>query len=171
MMKENVREIISRSIALIPTGDNCQPFSYRWEKDTVYINHDENIAHHKLNYHNLTSLLSLGCLLENVKLAAADHSMKIEVKLNDEFPLKNIKIDFKEGTSGLGTRLSEYFDKRCTDRRMYEGGWSQSLASYLEENSKQYQSSIKVIESLPKSVLKHFISSDGVFLERFKSFL
>lgn len=69
-----------------PTGDNCQPFSFTFNKDlnTLEIYHNSNLAKHNLNPENLSSLISFGAMLDLFKAAQDWGNFQAEIQYNLE---------------------------------------------------------------------------------------
>lgn len=162
-MKQKVQDSILYAARMTPTGDNCQPFTFAWSENTLHVNHDNAIALHKLNHENFSSLLALGCLFENVKITAADNSFETEFNFDPKNPLGSVQIVFKESATVAKTGLSDYIDKRKTDRRLYEKGWDANFASELQEIAKNYKASVKIVETLSTKVTNHLLNCDQLF--------
>lgn len=71
------REAIMQAIQRVPSGENCQPWHYRWEGQQLFVYHDEERARHVLNTGDFSSLLSLGCVVESARLAAAQQQQEV----------------------------------------------------------------------------------------------
>lgn len=122
-MKEKLKKIIEASL-FYPSGDNSQPFKFKiTEENQVEIFHLSKRGKHKLNFDNVSSFISLGSVIESIKIAAS--TFKLEVRstlknlINDEGPI--CIISFKEGEIEEDP-LAHFLLERKTDRRKFNGG-------------------------------------------------
>lgn len=60
------------------SGDNCQPFEFRWQGTELQIYHRQDLAEHKLNFKNWASLISLGSIIANLQVFAHLENLKLE---------------------------------------------------------------------------------------------
>lgn len=120
---EQVKRVVGLA-TYAPSTDNCQPFRFHWDGDRLSVSHDDGRARHPLNAGRLASYLSLGCLLEALRVAAASEGLGARFELGD--PTRDsvapwAKLSFlrrPEERLGSGSVLLD----RCTDRRCYRGG-------------------------------------------------
>jgi len=84
--KKNIEEIstdiiddILDKIRYVPTGDNSQHWNFKWQKNQILIYHNKERAKHILNDHFHASLLSLGCIIENIDISAKFHGLDFHV--------------------------------------------------------------------------------------------
>ena len=104
-----------------PSGDNCQPWRFRWDGMQLDIFHERARGLHSLNRKNHASLLTLGCLLEGLEIAAqhAGYRCAVEVQPNSAGPWSRVGFHpSQQAGAGLHNALLE----RATDRRLYHGG-------------------------------------------------
>lgn len=78
-MKISYREIesILEMAAMAPSGDNCQPWRFTWNENTLAVFYDKELGEHALNNNDHAALLTLGCLLESIVISAS--AFKIQV--------------------------------------------------------------------------------------------
>jgi hypothetical protein len=121
---ELLRQLLGAAIRA-PTGDNCQPWRFRWDGSTLLVMHEESRGRHAFNRNNHASWLSLGCLLEGLDLAAGRHGLRTRTELtapNGGLAAPWASITF--GTSGAQVDpLADALEQRCTDRRPYRREW------------------------------------------------
>jgi nitroreductase len=123
-MKEVHLKQIMEKVLRSPSGDNCQPWTFKWNGSALQVFHDAQRAMHPLNPKGITSMIALGCLLESFELAAADFGY--EVRWNF-FPFKDAgtqlwtEVQFTPKNVPQNP-LSEMLLKRFTDRRNFKGG-------------------------------------------------
>lgn len=152
-----------------PSGDNCQPWLYRRKGNLLEIYHNEERAQHSLNRNGHASLLTLGCVLESLKIAATVENLKAYWKL----PVK-----FAQSTSVWATvsfspqelardPLYDAIDTRCTDRRNYQGGTIQDpLFAPLMEDAKRYLPCRVILRQTYPQELLHYIALTETFIFR-----
>src|SRR6476660_2461505 len=80
MNDAQIHGIVSAAMTA-PSGDNCQPWTFHWDGQSLTIRHQNDRARHVLNRHNHASLLSLGCVLELIRIAASHEKMEADVAL------------------------------------------------------------------------------------------
>jgi nitroreductase len=109
-----------------PSGENCQPWRFRWSGGQLSVSHDRVRAAHNLdaNYHS--SYLTLGCLLEAIQIEASAEGFNVSVALSlpcrsEPEPPAWARVRFAP-RGGRPDELAEALSKRCTDRRLYRGG-------------------------------------------------
>lgn len=111
-----------------PSGDNAQPFRFKiLNGNSFEIFHIAEIARHRLNFKNMTSILSLGTFMETVSLVAKKHNLQCEFILDSEVwkteknsawalvKLSTLRTEASEDDHFLIQKMSQ----RCVDRRLY----------------------------------------------------
>lgn len=156
-----IKEIVALA-GLAPTGDNCQPWSFRWTKDTLKISHDSSKAAHCLNQENHASLLSLGCVLESIAIAASSLGLMTESQFQNLKSSPTAEVRFAVSTTDPD-ELADCLAQRCTDRRKYKGG---SIDKQLTDTLCNYSKGLNVSLYLSKVTpeLTNFISSTELFI-------
>jgi len=114
------------SATRIPSGDNCQPWSFQAEKDKLIILHDESRGRHALNRKNHASLISLGCLAEGLSIASSVEGLRAEVTplFTTEPPELGkawAEVRFRPSADRVNPLVVALIN-RCTDRSLYKGG-------------------------------------------------
>ena len=121
--RDQINQIIEKCI-WIPSGDNCQPWTFEWDGETLGIIHSAGRAKHPLNPAGTASMLSLGCLLNAIDLAASDFhfrtSFTIE-KPNQQDESLWARVQFVASDRPQNA-LSEVLVHRAADRQLYKGG-------------------------------------------------
>jgi hypothetical protein len=110
-----------------PSGDNCQPWRFEWDGETLTVRRDAGRAAHVLDHDGDASRLTLGCVLEAIALAAAHgEGLRAEVDAAPESPRDGAawaRVRFTEGAPEGGDEpLFRALPGRVTDRRTYRGG-------------------------------------------------
>jgi hypothetical protein len=116
---EQIRRIVALA-ARAPSAENCQPLRFRWDGSCLEISHDQDRARHPLNLEGRTSLLTVGCYLESIVIAAASEGLEARIELGkaDEISARVVFVERPGGPVGDASLLLD----RCTDRRKYRGG-------------------------------------------------
>lgn len=118
---ESVRRIVDAS-RWVPTGENCQPWRFKWDGRVLSILHDPERAKNQINYNDRVSHFSLGFLFETLRIAASAEgvSTKFRTRLGEGGPVwAEAELD-RTGTPA--DPLLEVLPWRFTDRRPFRGG-------------------------------------------------
>ena len=121
---------IAQAALSAPSGDNCQPWSFRWDGDELTVFHDAGRAAHVINHHHHGSLLTLGRVLEAMTIAAAAERFTAEARLAAQIerpeegsPWLSVRFAAVESEAGDDAgELSGAIHGRRTDRRLFRGG-------------------------------------------------
>lgn len=73
-------ELINSVLKRIPSGYNVKPFEWSWKENTLTVVLDENRSRQYLNRNHHATLITLGCLLESLKVAAAAQGLNLRVQ-------------------------------------------------------------------------------------------
>lgn len=159
-----LKDKVVLAVRMTPTGDNSQPFTIDWNTDHAIIHHNDELARHRLNVNNIASMISLGCLLENVRVAALSEGMGIDYTLDKTNPLSSFKITFHK-LNHSASDLLKAIELRCSDRRNFSGGYTPELAKELSNVSVNYQAQLKIFQKLPDKIYKFALKCDSIFWE------
>ncbi len=118
---EQIQSLVDQAI-WSPSGDNCQPWTFGWQGQTLSICHDAARGAHPLNLNNVASILALGTLVESLAIAASAVKYKVNVAYDFSAPEIWARITFLVDESLPEDPLLPMLGRRCTDRRMYKGG-------------------------------------------------
>lgn len=121
-----VRSVLTAGMQA-PSGDNCQPFKFNVTGRAITITHVEDRGGHALNYANIASFITLGCVLENMRVAAAEHGLRtsseflfarqLQRHAGDQEWAKVELIEDRQGTTR--DRLADALFARHVDRRPF----------------------------------------------------
>jgi hypothetical protein len=113
-------ESIIRMAMTAPSGDNCQPWRFTWNDETLAVFYEEQLGHHALNNCNHATWLSLGCLVESIGIAASGFRLRAHTRLNFENWQSQPMgvIYFTREQMCTDPLISEIF-RRKTDRNLY----------------------------------------------------
>ncbi len=117
-------EMIIEKANLSPTPDNCQPWEFEWNGETLSVLHLPERSKHPLNPGQLASILTLGCLIESIELAASELGLKSVSEIgpfDDGVRSRWAVVRFLE-TNVQADPLAKALSQRTTDRRIYKGG-------------------------------------------------
>lgn len=119
--KEAIRRIIDAT-RRAPSGENCQPWKFRWDGSTLSVIHLADRAQNQINYQGFVSLFSMGFLFETLHVAASAEGLvpRFTVLFN---PSQSIWAEVRfDRTDARPDSLSQMLDRRFTDRRPFLGG-------------------------------------------------
>lgn len=130
-----IESLVSDAIST-PSGDNCQPWKFRWDGKNLFIFHVETLAKHSMNPSGHASMMALGTVVEAIALSATRFGFSIRTHLSLQntgaLPLW-ATVTFEQ----LGLQinpLTTQIAQRTTDRRFYNGGQiSESLMSEIKK--------------------------------------
>jgi Nitroreductase family len=171
---EQIQSILEKAV-FSPSGDNCQPWVFKWYDEVLHIINDESRSRHPLDPHGITSVVTLGCVIESIIIVASDYNLKANYTLNNQLPLAaeswaEIRFSIEEI---VPDELSKYILKRTTDRRSYHGGISpisiiDDINSHLDERIK---ARLHVASSLSDELVKYIVDSEGLLAHHSKALM
>lgn len=106
-----------------PSGDNCQPFKITKINANEYlVSYDITTAKHILNSDNISSIISLGALIESISIAASQFNCYITTRFEKDFGTDSKDwLSFKIiKASTPRDNLIDSITKRHTDRGNYK---------------------------------------------------
>jgi hypothetical protein len=180
-MEKNAKFILEKNAKFLieaarraPSGDNCQPFVYFVDSEnTISIQHVESRARHYLNHLNVTSLISLGMVLESMKIEARALGYKLNIHLNELCGASNQKEWARVTISTqevLADELAGSYHQRWTCREPFKQTMlSEETVRNCVEQSNQATSHVKI--RYDKPLQKEFIclmSQADLFLWKHK---
>ncbi|AGH46273.1 hypothetical protein [Paraglaciecola psychrophila] len=150
------------------SGDNCQPFRYRFNitTQTFHIDYLADQARHALVYDDSTITISLGMLLEYLKISLQHHSFDIELSFN----FNGFSV-FKNQTSVCKVKLTKYKNQkdhsdlyssllnRITNRGIYQSGSFDDI-DINQINQNLTYSQCKLLQDASNKTLDFFASCD-----------
>lgn len=121
-MDSKIRRVIEAAIRA-PSGDNCQPWWFRLKDDTVLQVGIEPVrAKSFFDYKHSGTLLSLGCVLENMQIQAAWEGMSMKVLESSNYSFDDPRIDIEfsyEETEKPEESLLKAVYNRTVNRRPF----------------------------------------------------
>lgn len=110
-----------------PSGDNAQPWRFVWDAPTLTILHDASRARHFLNLNHNASRLALGCLLEDLTVAASSQGISVDYELLDTKSQQGVDpwtlVRLRPSSKIESNPLVAAIPRRYTDRRPYRPQW------------------------------------------------
>jgi UDP:flavonoid glycosyltransferase YjiC (YdhE family) len=165
LIKETVIESIITAAIQSPSGDNCQPWQFQWNGESLLISYDELRGAHSLNRSNHASLLAFGGLLESIKISASQFGLLTSIQMlvkNTESKLPWAKVQFSNSSQNIDPLAFKLF-QRCTDRRPYKGGSiTDSVFADIKVMANGFKKArIHVDGSLSKKIISYFMDSEN----------
>lgn len=169
--RHQINQIIEKC-AWAPSGDNCQPWTFEWDGETLAINHSAGPAGHPLDPGGTASLLSLGCLLHAIDLAASDFhfttsfTLKQGEKPNQPDERLWARVQFLTSDRPQNP-LSEVLRHRSTDRRLYKGGElnSEMLREMSEQQNSFAPARMHILPKPNQRLVKYIIKAEELLLD------
>jgi hypothetical protein len=160
-----IQELVRNSNSA-PSPDNCQPWKFEWDSQTLSILHLPSRAFHSLNPHYLISHLTLGCLLEAISLSASKLGFKTHIDLTDFSETEGAcwaRVQFSE----LGTPCDPLFyalENRTTDRRLFIGG-AEEIKQFRVSLPDDQPAQIHLSTTFPEELVAYYENSEQMFME------
>lgn len=149
-----------------PSGDNCQPWLFHWDGRHLRIFQDDDRARHALNRANHASYLSLGCVIESLRIAASHEGMDIAVELGADRPACRASFTpARNAPDGLLPALA----KRETNRSVFEGGSADDpVFGAIRDDSNRFRNAqIKIRQNFHPHFYRFLTAADAfVFADR-----
>lgn len=122
-----------------PSGDNVQPWTFKINKDTIQIAIDGALDESYFNYGQIPSLISLGCVLENMRIAASSYGLHLKIEnIRNEGVTTIATIHFELSTEPRDPLFNVIWE-RNTNRRLYTPRKiSENILLDLQEKTKAY---------------------------------
>lgn len=120
--KEHIQQVVAKAM-FSPSGDNSQPWTFVWDGNTLKVIHHESRASHPLNPAGIASMISFGCVLEVIAIAASEFRCSTSFTLED-FPAGDsvwAQVRFGPSTCARDP-LFDVISHRTTDRRFFKKG-------------------------------------------------
>jgi len=119
---QDVMEYILQAGIRAPSGDNCQPWKFSVDGNTIHLFLNRDADRSFFNVRQIASIISCGAVVENMKIAATRFGLKADVKLlsDPENPDAMARIHFTSDPAIKQDPLADAIWKRCTNRKMYK---------------------------------------------------
>jgi nitroreductase len=115
-----VRDYLMRAAIRAPSGDNCQPWRYAYQADTIHLMVDPAADGSFFNVAQAASLISCGAAVENLVLAASRFGMAAAVAVSAADGNARVRVDVSPGTV-CEDPLQRFVWERHTNRTLYDG--------------------------------------------------
>lgn len=130
-----------------PSGDNCQPHTYKWKNNILEVFHNHELAENrKYNFNNMGSALGFGCVIGIIETAAKDLGYKINTQLTSEFgqntnpsspwaKIEFTQVDNFKVSAETFEATKNNIKKRHVNRENYNKGYiSKDLTNEITKN-------------------------------------
>jgi len=112
-------EYIIRAGIQAPSGDNCQPWKFSYDSDSICLYLNEDADHSFFNVNQAASIISCGAALENMRLAAGKLGLNADIRYAG--PGKKIADIALTKDPGLKREvLADMIWKRHTNRKRFK---------------------------------------------------
>jgi sulfur-carrier protein adenylyltransferase/sulfurtransferase len=157
---------IVKAALMSPSGDNSQPWQYFWDGKELRIEMDQERARHALNRANHASLLSLGCVMESIAIAAPSLGLmptfEHEKKRLQAEP--HVIVTF-EPIKKKKEPLHRILFLRTTDRRLFRGGsLKDEIFSQVTQSIQEFSSHRLHFTDQYSSQLLNYMSAADCFV-------
>lgn len=168
--EEFIHHIIENALRA-PSGDNVQPWRFRWERGVLKIYHMDSLARHALNRQNHASLLAFGGVLESIRLAASQFQVGVSERifLNPAHTELWGEVRFIENGVAVDP-LARMLQLRATDRGNYRGGSLQdTVFKEICDLSSEFKScEAKCLNVRSDIFTKYFLKSEELLWKKKK---
>jgi nitroreductase len=117
MLSKDLQRRILEAAALAPSGDNCQPWRFRWSGSTLEIIFLKERAEAFIDVHHTASWIALGTTAENIAVAAAHDGLEAVCQFSSAAS-PDLTIRFKPAPRSTDTMYAA-LARRCSNRRSY----------------------------------------------------
>jgi nitroreductase len=122
-MDRVIREAILHAATLAPSGDNAQPWRFRWDSSVLEVYLDDARAGSFFDVDHVASLISIGAVVANVELQAATLGWVTHIRWlpagNTQNPKAHLSFSFEAPTP---SNLAAAIPTRCVNRHPYRRG-------------------------------------------------
>lgn len=166
-MESALERILDRAVRA-PSGDNVQPWTFkRTGASTIEIYNSTASDSSLFNYEQIASLLSIGCLLENLRLAAGAEGIGSSINLliaSSSSPLV-ARVHF-HGEVSPGA-LHAQIEDRCTNRRPYDAAAlsAEDIARIREVHSEEGARIVVAEDADKDTIVSASAANEQVVLE------
>jgi hypothetical protein len=150
------------------SGDNCQPFRYRFNiaTQTFHIDYLADKAKHALVYDDSTIIISLGMLITYLNISLQHHNFNTILSFNftdfavfkDQRSLCNVKLGIGKDSKDYRNLYSTLL-KRITNRGIYHPG-SFDDVDITPINQKLTYSKCSLLHEIPNKTVSFFVDCD-----------
>lgn len=119
--RDVILQIIDAGIQA-PSGDNCQPWKFEIDNNTIHLYLNQKADESFFNVNQIASIISCGAVLENMQIAATKFGLNGEILFTPDSSSENLMAIMKlEKKDDLTTSLLEpAIHKRYTNRKPYK---------------------------------------------------
>jgi len=120
-MEETTRRALVAAGIQAPSGDNSQPWQFRWRGVGLEIAVDAARAHTFFDVDGVASLISVGAVVANIEIAAAAQGWRSSVTWLPEGEARGpaARLTF-DPAPAAGASLADVIPRRCVNRRPFD---------------------------------------------------
>lgn len=147
-----------------PSADNCQPFRFAWDGEALTIFHDEDRARNILDHRGRASQITLGGVAAALSIAASAEGFTARLDLTPGLPgTAWATARFEPLGEAAPHELHGWLERRCTDRRLYQGGSvPASVRSAIEGDAAGDPGChVRFVEGCPPALRDYLLRGDG----------
>lgn len=119
VMKEDIKKIIKAG-TMAPSGDNVQPWRFVVKDNVIKLFNIPEADNSLYNINQHASFIAHGAVIENMTLKAQSLGYKIDISILPEGEQSNLVAIFSIEKGDIKENLSEYIEKRATNRKPYK---------------------------------------------------
>ncbi len=113
------RQAILEAAARAPSGDNLQPWSFRWDGERLMLLRDSGRDTSLYNVRDLPTFVALGAALENILIAASRLGYAASPVCFPEGPTNTTVASISFAQGGRPDPLFDAIAERCSNRKPY----------------------------------------------------
>lgn len=119
-MRSLIEKILEIAIHT-PSGDNCQPWEFRFRENKLFVSNVPERDRSLYNWHQNASLVAQGALLENITVTASSLGYSTSLDVLPNWPNDNLvaQIAFTPGPQN-DSGLAQFVLRRSTNRYPYK---------------------------------------------------
>jgi nitroreductase len=174
--RHQLEQIIEAGI-LAPSVDNCQPWVFTIDGNSINIFLDKARAEFFGNYNHTASYVTMGAVIENMAIAASQFGLNINIiTFPEDADSLVATIRFFEGEK-KDIPLFHYIKERCTNRRKYDRrplskGAAEEIVNtprpeganlYLIEDREKINEISSLASLIDRTIFEHRLLHSGLF--------
>jgi len=162
---QTIRDIVSAANRA-PSADNCQPWRFDWDGQTLRVFHVEERGRHALDHCKHASFITLGCVAESIVLASQRHSLDAHPQFTWAAANQTgewLTVDFSPASSRDIDPLASCLELRWTERSPFaKAALPKTLADQMRAEADRFDTiSLWTIEAIPQALVDYLCAIDA----------
>lgn len=156
-------ETIVRMGLTAPSGDNSQHWRFTWNEKTLAIFYVPELGKHALNNGMHASWLSLGCLVEAVRIAASGFKLQTSetYEFTDRPDVPVVKISFNKKEIKTDPLISDVFKRKTTRVPFSAEKISDKVWELMGIEASRFENTqFSILKSIPDDLHSYILSCD-----------